>query len=436
MSKCEEAITNNTFLSKRIKIASFLAMTMLGLISLSSTAQPYTDQTFQPQIKTVQFYNAAKENSLPVITLNSAEQLLLSFDDLSTNSRNFSYTIEHCDAAWNSSRISPTEYLQSFTEDRIMDYRYSVTTLKKYIHYELTLPNRNIAPKLPGNYVLKVYEDGDPNKIVLTQHFYVVSSRASIQAEVVPSANVALRQTNQKVNFQVDFAGMAVQNPYSDIRVLVMQNGRYELGQMNTRPTFIRGSSLVYNDIAINDFPGGNEFRHFDIRSLRLNSEQIGRIFRDTANTVLLLTDQKRGQDNYLFQYDNDGGFFILNQEGRDPKTDADYARVYFNLAASGSSADQEVYLVGKFNNYRTDAQSKMEYDATRGRYYYNALFKQGVYDYEYVMLNSNHQPDISTTEGNHFETQNTYQILVYYRPPGARWEELIGFRQISTVGR
>ncbi|MEO6849552.1 MAG: DUF5103 domain-containing protein, partial [Mucilaginibacter sp.] len=296
-----------------MKKALFISITLLIATTLFAQS-PYSNQVFNPAIKSVEFYNTKKQPSFPLIHLNSGEQLLLAFDDLRGSSRNYYYTIEHCDEAWNSSNLSPSEYLQSFSEDQIRDYNYSSSTLQKYTHYELKLPNDNITPKLPGNYILKVYEDGDKSKMVLMQRFYVLDSKVSIIADVVPSFNA--RQTNQKINFQVDYGSLRVQNPSSDIRTLIIQNERSETGQMNTQPANIRGTQLIYNDLNTNDFQGLNEFRHFDTRSLKLNSDRILHIYRDTANTVVLLTDPTLDQPNYAFYYDNDGNFYPGNQDG------------------------------------------------------------------------------------------------------------------------
>jgi hypothetical protein len=425
------------FLSPLLVLSPTTLVTTLLLFfgSIAIAQSPYGNNIFRPEIKSVEFYKIDKQAAaFPVISLNSDEKLRLGFDDLSGGSRNFSYTIEHCDANWKSSNLSPAEYLQTFMDDRLFNYTYSSATFQKYTHYELTLPNQNIAPKIAGNYVLKIYEDGDPTKLILTRRMYVLNSRVGVGGTITSSNNVLARRTNQKLNFTVDYGGLNVQNPNRDIRVLVMQNARPETGKMNTVPTYIRGTQLVYNDVNINDFAGGNEFRHFDTRSLKLNSERIARIYRDTANTVMLLGDPNRNLPNYTLLYDNDGKYYIINQDGRDARTDADYAHVYFNVGTNKSEVEGTPYIIGQFNDFKINEQSRMQFDA-RGRFYTDLLLKQGVYDYMYVWVdNTTKQPDYTALEGNYFETENEYQLLVYARPAGARWEELVGYSLLRTV--
>jgi hypothetical protein len=405
--------------------------------SYAQTTLQYTDHTYRSSIKSVECYNTAKQGSFPIISLRGNEQLQLAFDDLEGRSRSYYYSIEHCDAQWNTSRLSPAEYLQSFMEDRIIDYSYSSGTIQKYIHYEVKFPNQNIIPKLPGNYLLKVYEDADQSKLIITRRIYIAALAVGIGASFVPSNNVARRLNNQKLNFDISYAGLNVQNPYNDIKILVMQNGRAETGILNTRPTFLRGTQLIYNDFNTNDFAGGNEFRHFDTRTLKLNSEHIARIFRDTANTVLLLGDESRNQSAYLFQYDINGTYYVINQDGRDARTDADYAYVFFNFAPTGNLPKGDIYVTGRFNNYELNNSSKLQFDGARNRYTTQTFLKQGVYDYQYVWVDAaTGKANSEPLEGSYFETENDYQILVYYSPPGSRWEELVGYKVVNTGRR
>jgi hypothetical protein len=424
------AVARNDKWFFRVTIAIFLF-----IVSFNSFAQSYDNTVYRPEIKSVEFYNTAKQASFPIITLRSNDKVQLAFDNLRGGTQTYNYTLEHCDANWNSSNLSPAEYLQNYTDDKITGYAYSTGTIQKYTHYQLKLPNENIAPKIPGNYVLKVYEDSDPTKLVLTRRLYVVNPAISIVAEFVPSNDVSARQTNQKINFTLNYGSLRVQNPGADIRVLIMQNARSETGQWNTQPTYIRGSQLIYNDVNLNDFQGGNEFLHFDTRSLKLNSEHIAHIYRDTANTILLLTDADRNQPNYTLQYDLNGSFYILNQDGTDPRIDADYTRLYFSLSTRKSQAEGTPYIVGQFNDYKLGDNSKMHFDPSAGKFVISQLLKQGVYDYTYVWVDkATGKPDDTALTGSHFETENDYQLLVYYHPPGARWDELVGFQLLNTA--
>lgn len=400
---------------------------------LNSIEVKAQNSVYQSNIKSVQVFNGQQESSFPIVSLRTNDVLLLSFDDLNGGSKSYSYTIQHCDADWKPSNLSPSEYLQSFTEDRIMDYRYSFNTKQKYTHYQLTLPNYNIAPKLSGNYLLKVYPEGNPAEPILTRQFYVVDQKVGLAAGISASNNVVNRTSNQKINFSVDVAALSVQNPYAEIRTLIMQNGRTDVSQMNTRPQFVQGNLLQYNDLQTNDFAGGNEFRRFDLRSLNAGAEHIDKIYRDTANTVMLIGDRVLDQPNYTFQYDNNGKFFVLNTDGRDPHLDADYAHIYFNLNYSPQNQNNTVFITGNFNNYHLDESSKMNYDASKGNFYKDLYLKQGVYDYHYV-LKSNQEIDQTTIDGSHFETENDYQILVYYKRTGSRYEELVGYQLLNTT--
>ncbi len=417
---------------------TFLICTILFIASSAFAQAPqYDNQVFMPGIKTVELYNIKKEQSFPLIELNTKEQLQLAFDDLHGGSRNFYYTIEHCDENWNSSNLPSTEYLQSFAEDQIRDYNYSSSTVQKYTHYQAKFPNDNIVPKIPGNYILKVYEDDDQSKMAFTMRFYVLAPKVSLIGEIVPSTDNSLRQTNQKINFQVNYGALRVQNPNNDIKAFIMQNRRSETTQVNTQPSTIQGNTLIYNDIGTNDFPGLNEFRHFDTRTLKLNSDRVLRIYRDTANTVMLLTDATIDKPDYTFYYDNDGKFFPGNSDGSDPRIDADYAHMYFSLATTKSDNDGSVYIAGLFNNFRLDDSNKLYYDPADRHFHIQLFLKQGVYDYEYVWVpKGSDKPDNTAFAGSHYETENEYQLMVYYHPAGARWTELVGFRSLNTSKR
>ena len=425
----------NKFTGRCLLPRIILSALCLVVTGFSATAQSqYSDSVFRPEIKSVEFYNSRKQGTFPIITLGSVEKVTLAFDNLLGGSNDYSYTIEHCDAYWNSSNLSTTDYLKNYSDDRITSFSYSVGTIQKYTHYQLKLPNENIAPKIAGNYILKVYQDSDPSKLVLTRRLYVLSPKITINAEVVPSDDNSTRQSNQKVNFTLNYGVLRIQNPSAELRTLIMQNRRPETGIWNTQPTYINGPLLTFNDVTQNDFPGANEFRHFDTRTFKLNSDRILHITKDTANDVVMLTDPDNSRPDYSFTFDQDGNFYILNQDGTDPRIDADYAHMFFTLSTDRSASSGTPYIVGLFNNYKLDDNSRLRMDPNTGKFATVQFLKQGVFDYAYVWVDKSGNVVPGALEGNHFETENTYQLLVYSRPAGSRWEELIGFKELATA--
>jgi hypothetical protein len=415
----------------------FFLMMFLFEIAVAQQSQfVYENKVYQNKIRTVQCYNSNKEQSFPIISLNSQEQLVFSFDDLNGGSKNYWYTVEHCTSDWKSSNLSPLNYLQGTTEDRIVDYQYSSATLQKYTHYQLNFPNDQIKIKISGNYLLKVYLNGDLNQPVISQRFYVADNQANIGIEIQPSAQVPLRQSNQKINFSI-FHTTPIQNPYADIKAVVMQNGDPLTSIVNTKPSFIKPGTIVYNDINGNDFAGGYEFRKLDFRSLRYKGEHVQNIYSDSTVNIVLFPDLPFGNAKYASQIDDNGAFYIRNQDNRDQNTESDYAHVLFTLNTTAPSPDGTAYVVGRFNNYTLDEKSKLTFDSSKNRFYTNLLLKQGVYDFKYVWKNKDEvKADESIFEGNYFETGNTYQVFVYYKKPGSRSEELIGFNEVNTLKR
>ena len=97
----------------------------------------YRTQVYDDNIKTLQVLPNGDPLLSPIIGMNTSDQIIISFDELSYEASNFYYKIVHCDAGWNESNLASMEYLDGFDGGMIDDYEYSKNTMVNYIHYKL-----------------------------------------------------------------------------------------------------------------------------------------------------------------------------------------------------------------------------------------------------------------------------------------------------------
>ena len=201
----------------------------------------------------------------PVIGLNGPSQLHLEFDDLVSEKKNYFFTVIQCNYDWSPSELNSFDYLTGFNEQEIRDYQSSFGTLQPYVHYSALFPNADFRITKSGNYILKVYEEDNPDQIILTRRFIVADSKVQITSNVNQADDVRDSRTNQQVNFTVDHRGMDISNGFSEIKVLVLQNFRWDNAISNLQPQFVRPDQLrsFTELIKILLFRTSKKFRYF-----------------------------------------------------------------------------------------------------------------------------------------------------------------------------
>lgn len=409
---------------------------LLGL-TLATKAQTnlvYDNMVYDNRVQTVILSKAGVDDRYPIITLNTTEQLELGFDILGNKNEYFQYTLVHCDAHWNPTNLNPNDYLRGLTFDNVNDYRYSTNTYVKYVHYSLLLPNDNMKIVIPGNYLLKVYKNFDEEDLVLTRRMLVLSSAVTVDAKVQPSTLAQHRFTKQEITFNINYKGFNIINPFGDVKVVIMQNGRWDNAITDIKPQFIQDNVLQYNSFEQALFNGSNEFRFFDFRSIRMLSQNVRTKTFDSLYHMILNIDESRGSNQYVQFIDNNGRRVIANKDGNDGRYDGDYAWVNFYLSTYNPVQDKEVYVYGEFTDWKLLPQYKMSFNKSRGRYDAEVLLKQGRYEYLYVVKDpETGKPDELLFEGSHANTENEYLILVYHKNIQYKYDELIGAKKFKT---
>lgn len=407
-----------------------------GLSNIAAQEEFLTDRIYKSAIRTVQFHREGWDLTYPIIELNGTDRLELSFDELTDRVGNYYYTLEHCDADWLRSGIPPGEYMSGFPENPLNDYSLSFNTTTNYIHYKLILPNEETGMLISGNYILRIFEDYDRENTVLTKRFAVAEPLVSIEGRAARPSQDPYRNEGHQVTFEVNLGSVRVNDPYSEIRVVIQQNNRWNMAIQNLKPLFNRGNILDYSYMEDNIFKAGNEYRYFDTKSIRYQSQYIKAIeYQAPDYHVYLFPDRLRNGEPYFFHEDLNGRYYIDVQEGVKRETESDYVYVHFNLPCEVPLADGKLYVSGALNNWECNAQNRMEYNFGQKAYEAAILLKQGYYNYEYAFVrNGSVFPDATFIEGSFYETENDYVIYIYLRTTTSRYDRLIGYQFLNSA--
>ncbi|MHA4742446.1 type IX secretion system plug protein [Dyadobacter sp. MSC1_007] len=395
------------------------------------------DYIYQEKIKTVLLYSALDDPETPtrlltppVTPINNPAPLVLEFDDLSGQPEGYRAKIIHCNADWTKSDLNDIEFTFEFNEYPIVTYDQSFSTKVPYTHYRFELPKL----KLPGNYVIYVYSERD-RKLMISRRFMHYQPRVSITAQARFSQGIQQQFSDQQIDFSVNYKGYQLNAPQSDLKVVMRKNFRFDQSKTNFKPTNVRpfDQILEYTFFDLeNTFPGGNEFRYFDSRSLTGRGYGVNEIERSDEFTKLWLFPDKPRTDNAYIQMDDFNGQYIVDQrESGRGSVEADYTPVVFTLKVQ-EDPEATFYVNGAFNLWQLNERNKMTYNPDRQAYECEMLVKQGVINYSYTIVRGGQKPDDAFIEGNYAATENDYDILIYHRPPASRADLLIGYRTVE----
>jgi hypothetical protein len=408
----------------------FISMLLLFMISSNLEAQKtllFEDAVYEPNIKTVQLYpdGATIEARLEpsVLKLLDNKQLKLVFDDLSNDADYYYVYFIHCNHDWTASDLRPNMYLYDYNEFEILDYEFSSESRIKYVHYSFNFPRF----KSSGNYLAVVYRNQDKSDIVLSRRFFIYDNQVGLGAKVDRSASVKDRMTHQRVEVLVNYSEIDAIDPRSQFKLIVRQNERPDRTQ-EVSPTYIDENvkSLRYQNLTEeNEFSGGNEFRFFDLSTVNFGGRNVeNTTFINNKPYTKLRIDRQR-DIAYLINLDINGKFYIRDLEGRDSRLTSEYVDILFTLDQAATA--DPIYLLGAFNNWKKSQDSRMNYNPMTDKFEQRVILKQGWYDYSYE---TEEQPYV--IERSFFETENLYEVFLYYRAMGARGDELIGYFKVN----
>jgi len=403
----------------------------IALIVIMPLFSQVAEQAAPSYIRTIQFKGDTELSQFPI--LNIGDRLQLSFDALNGNEDDFYYKITHYNFDWTPSDLSKSEYLDGFDDVRIENYQNSFNTLQLYSNYQLSIPNRDTRGiTKSGNYLISFYNDsGD---LVFSRKFIVAENVANVGVEIKRARDLKFIEETQVVQFKISAPGLLLTNPKETVNTLVMQNDNIKYAITNLKPQYTIGGELIYKYDEEASFWGGNEYLAFDNKDLRSAINGVRYVELNDLYENYLYTNSSRLDQPYTYNPDVNGKFVVRNLYSKNNNIEADYARIHFNLQYFEDIGDKELHIYGNFNNWTIDESTYMKYNPDTDTYQNSRLFKQGFYNYKYVLVNRDGGVIDGAVSGNFWQTENDYTVVVYFRDLGARYDRVIGVGRANST--
>lgn len=412
------------FTQKTEEMTRIIISTLCLLQSVCGLAQE--NAVYVENLKSIQVKANGTWGEPPLMILHSNNYVEISFDDLQHNFIRYTYTITHCNADWTPSDINRNEYMDGFADNKIEDYKQSMSTMMDYNHYTLCLPNDDVKLLISGNYKVTIYEEGE-DEPVAEACFSIIEPRVGVEVSVSGNTDIDTWAQHQQLEFNINYKGYEVRNPVDEFYPIVVQNRRWDNHVEELKPTYMRTNQVVYSHNKSLIFEAGNEYRRFEILDEHVPTMRVDQMeYHDPYYHATIFTDEQR--TNYLFDKDQDGRYYVRNNDNIDNETESDYFLTHFTLKMP-PVAGGDIYLNGELTNNRIAEEYRMEYNRITKAYEKMLPLKQGSYNYQYLYVRDGETTGHTLqTEGNFHQTENEYYVYVYSRPFGGRYDKLIGF--------
>lgn len=403
------------------------------ILTIAASVAAYATDTrtaiFDSNFRSLRACTESNYYAPPVVELGGDDRVRIEFDEISPEMRYMRYSLLHCDANWQPSQLVESDYVDGFNEADIEEYDFSSGTFANYVHYGISLPNEDMPILLSGNYLLRVYPEEYSENTFLQVRFSIVEKAVDIFAEVTSRTDIDYNKSHQQVTVTVDTKDYRVENMYADLKVVVTQNARSDNEAIVTNPLRVSSNKAFFEHDRKLIFPAGNEFRRFEMTTTNYIGMGIDRYaYHDPFYHAELKIDEPRCYGSYTYDQTQYGRFTIRESNAFDSNTGADYMIVHFALDIPRQSGG-DIFVDGEFTQHNFTNANRMHFNEATNRYELDMPLKQGAYNYQYLWLPHGSKAALTAPiEGDFYQTVNEYQIKVYNRRLGERYDRLIGY--------
>ena len=400
----------------------------LDTFKIQYTNKEYTSQVGNVTINPVETLNTSSKNIVPLVQRQNYE---LIFDLLSQDYQYLKMKIFHCDWNWIPSKLNDLEFLSEYNEFTIANYTFSQSNFSEYITYKTIIPKL----KLSGNYIIYVYKDDSTAIPLFTRKFIVYENLTFIETNISRPNQPKYSRTHQKINLKINYGDLETSNSQENFKVVLIQNRDWKNALMALPPTqFIPNEKTLIFNYFNNEmiFPGLNNFRFFDARTISYRGQNVMTIQPSTRGLELILEIEYPKKGLAFTQSLNtelNGTFYTQTLDINTRDLNSEYVWINFRIDMDRINGD--VFIHGGFNNWQLNLQNRMTYDENIRAYTGSIRVKQGFYNYNYYVLSDLYP--FYWIDGTHSEHNNQYEILVYHRAPGSLNDRLVGYKNLKN---
>ena len=405
--------------SNILRTIIFFLLFTLSPIHLFSQVQ----QIFGGNVRTLTLTVDDDPTLPPYLAFGGRQYIDIEWDEMSHDYKRYRYHIDHCDWDWNvTDDIFESDFLEGLNDQLIEDFEKSFNTTQIYTHYRLRVPSKEIRLRLSGNYRVLIYEEDEKDEPVLEARFCIYEREAGIIAQISSNTDIDFNDRHQQMTLSIGYGALSIFDPERDLKVIVMQNRRWESRVEGLVPNIRQANGIEFTHNRNLIFPAGNEYHRFEILDVHRTATGVDRIewFEPYYHATLFPAVVDHA---YSYSEDQNGVYVVRSSDNYDDWTTAEYVVVHFFLETPRLQGG-DVYVSGWWSGQTFNPDCKMEYDDAHQYYHAAILLKQGYYSYEFVQKDGLMQ----RTMGSFFETENEYEVLVYYRQQGSRYDRLVGY--------
>ena len=367
-------------------ISQFINVLFL-IFFYSNVSHPQTEK-----IKNVKIFGTNKNVQKYVFFKD--EIINVSFDELSYNTNNYYYSIDHYDFQWKKTNIFKNEFIYGYDDIRISNFNKSLNTLQKYTNYTFSFPNEQFKIKVSGNYILSVKDSFD--NIIFQRKFMVIENLNAGNIEIYRPKDLKIRDTHQNLKIKF-FCNKCPFDNRSEYRLVLIQNNNFNNYKSIKNTTLKTSRELIFDNIL---FDGDDEYLSFDTKNLLGTNNEIRKVIAGDLYSSLL--------------YDNND-------------LESDYTLVNFSLRTKNNN-DSKIYIIGNFNNHEISEKYLLK-KTEKNLYNHSVKLKQGYYNYKYVLMVNG----VSKNLSNFWQTENEYSAILYQKKLTDRYFKIVGFTKKNS---